>query len=34
MLILTKSRDGHYLNKKRVRFVDQVKDELLPKIIK
>ena len=30
--VLGESRDGHYLNKKRVRFADQVREELVPKL--
>ena len=32
--VLEQNRDGHYLNKKRVRFSDQVKEELVPKLFK
>ena len=32
--VLSQQRDGHFLNKKRVRFADQVKDELVPKLFK
>jgi len=32
--VLSQSRDSHYLNKKRVRFADQVKEELVPKLLK
>ena len=31
--VLGATRDGHYLNKKRVRFADQVSEELVPKLI-
>ena len=31
--ILSQSRDGHFLNKKKVRFADQIKEELIPKLI-
>ena len=32
--ILSQNRDGHYLNKKRVKFAKQVQDELVPKLFK
>ena len=32
--VLSQSRDSHYLNKKRVRFAEQVKEELVPKLFK
>ena len=32
--VLGLRKDGHYLNKKRVRFADQVREELVPKLAK
>ena len=32
--ILSQNRDGHFLNKKRVKFAKQVQDELVPKLFK